>query len=400
LTGGSRIAVEMTAALMADVMAYRPAANLLFWLEYRIGGRDPVLYNLDQLLIHWLNACLVLCLSLAVFGSSVGAMLAAALFALHPINAYAATNPAARGNTLFGLFYLLALLVDPTLTDPMIYESIVLLAILGVSIIMLRSRAPAEAFVIALFLVTLSPLLAVNNMSGTLSTQQILAQERWIYLPGIAAFLMLGRGGEWVYQRLKASAADRIAAAATVASICVLLGRMAGIHAANVENWFAVLRQYELVPEQRLSRLERANQLLLYSNLVAVPLGHLEDAEARSRRALARRSDAACSAVTRLPPSQGGPSPVPPINPSGTVPGPSSSNGRSSSRQPRTHCITYPCRCGKYCISRRSWSTLMWLTQRMSFRRSGSLLGRHSTKCSLGQLRHNATKGRGANTSA
>ena len=84
---------------------------MFFWLEYRLAGRRDALYHVTQVLLHGLAAFLVLLVCLRLSGDRVAASIAALLFVLHPVHAFAATEPAARADVLFPVFYLLALLV-------------------------------------------------------------------------------------------------------------------------------------------------------------------------------------------------------------------------------------------------------------------------------------------------
>ncbi|NIQ59535.1 MAG: hypothetical protein GWN71_41145, partial [Gammaproteobacteria bacterium] len=67
--------------------------------------------------------------------------------------------------------------------------------------------------------------------------------------------------------------------------------RAAVVHAGRDGDPFAQLRRLYLVPEDRLSRMQRANRLLLYAQVVAAPTGDLAEAEARARRAVALAPD-------------------------------------------------------------------------------------------------------------
>jgi len=62
---------------------YYPVTYSSFWLEYRLWGPDPAGYHISNVLLHGINAFLVWILlqSLGVRG----AWIAAALFALHPV---------------------------------------------------------------------------------------------------------------------------------------------------------------------------------------------------------------------------------------------------------------------------------------------------------------------------
>ena len=55
---------------------------------------------------------------------------------------------------------------------------------------------------------------------------------------------------------------------------------------SDLDDPFAQLRRLYLFPEERLSRMQLANKLLLYAQWVAVPMGDVAEAEARARRAV------------------------------------------------------------------------------------------------------------------
>ncbi|HSG81794.1 MAG TPA: hypothetical protein VLC48_06080, partial [Gemmatimonadota bacterium] len=89
---------------------YRPIANTVFWLAYRLAGSRALLYNLSQVVLHGLNAFLVILLCLRIRRDHLAAAVAGILFVLHPVHAFAATEPAALADVLSTGLYVLGLL--------------------------------------------------------------------------------------------------------------------------------------------------------------------------------------------------------------------------------------------------------------------------------------------------
>lgn len=406
---------------------YRPVVNALFWAEFRVAGDSEVFYHIIQVLLHVLNAFLVFGLIGRIFHDRRAGVLAALLFALHPVHAFAASQPAARADVLFPTFYLLAIVffdaaitgrpgpglrwkvaltavfyclavlskemgitlpavlvlvvllrryrdgdslrplvwtvpiwtlmgvyvfwrfvilnipppvvgysdaypdhvlflgglrslaihasrvmlplgptypeLNPTLAnflsspfrEPLTYISIATAGALALAALTWK-RHPAVAFWSGFLLVTFSPLMRINNIAGSLGNNVILTEERWFYLPSIAIIAPAGLA----LAALLRQASDRrttLALMGFVAILLVGLGYSASVHAESRTDPFARLRQLYLFPEDRLSRLERANKLMLYAQWVALPMGELEEAETRARAAVAIVPDSPISAV-------------------------------------------------------------------------------------------------------
>lgn len=396
---------------------YRPVLNTLFWLEYRWAGRRDLLYNLLEILLHGANAFLVALLVARLARDRRAGVLAGVLFVVHPVNAFVATEPAARADVLFLAFYLGALLVfdraldreedglpwpallgttalyvlslltkemgatlpavlallvllrhfrdgtslrrltwtvpawvafagyfvwrfgvlgldtavmgygrahgrvevllaalktipihlarvlvplqpsypelDPDLlatvggglSDPLAWIALAITGLLGAGAVLLWRRHPLAAFWSAFFLVGFSPLLRVENIGGTLDTGVILTQERWIYLPAVAILGSVAAAVSVLLRRREPLRRPWLVPLG-VAGLATVLAWSASVHAGKHEDPFALLRRLYALPQERLSRFERANELLLYAHWVAVPQGDIEEAERRVRGAL------------------------------------------------------------------------------------------------------------------
>ncbi len=98
-----------TLMLSPDVVKpyYRPLNRASYLLDYQLFGMRPAGFHAVNVLIHLLNVLLLFLLGLRFFRTAAPAVLAAALFAVHPINAEAVNFLSAR-NTLLSLFFVLS----------------------------------------------------------------------------------------------------------------------------------------------------------------------------------------------------------------------------------------------------------------------------------------------------
>ena len=93
-----------------DFFIYRPLAALSYAWDYFCWGLNPAGFHLTNILLHILNVLLVYLLGSRLLRERGGALLMAALFAIHPAQAETVSWIAARSNLLCLLFFLLALL--------------------------------------------------------------------------------------------------------------------------------------------------------------------------------------------------------------------------------------------------------------------------------------------------
>lgn len=90
---------------------YIPLTALSFALEKTIHGLNPLFYHLDNIILHALNAVLLMFLLSALTGDWVLSFCAALLWAAHPLRVESVVWVTERKDVLFGLFYLASLLL-------------------------------------------------------------------------------------------------------------------------------------------------------------------------------------------------------------------------------------------------------------------------------------------------
>ena len=96
-------------SLLKPVLWPHPLTNLTFWLNYQAGGQEPLGYHAVNLLLH-LGAVLLAYQCLRRLLPPTAAFVAAAVFAVHPMQAEAVNYVAMRGVMLAAIFCFAALL--------------------------------------------------------------------------------------------------------------------------------------------------------------------------------------------------------------------------------------------------------------------------------------------------
>lgn len=93
-----------------DAPQYYPLTFTTHWIEHHLWGDAPLGFQLVNLALHAVNTLLIFAVARAIGAAAPAAWLAAAIFAVHPMQAASVVWLAQRKNLLSGLFALLSIL--------------------------------------------------------------------------------------------------------------------------------------------------------------------------------------------------------------------------------------------------------------------------------------------------
>ncbi len=85
---------------------YRPLTIFSYLVEHVIGGHGPLLFHLDNILLHFLCCVLVYFILRRLTSSEAASVIAALIFAVHPVHVEAVANISGRSELLASLFVL------------------------------------------------------------------------------------------------------------------------------------------------------------------------------------------------------------------------------------------------------------------------------------------------------
>ncbi len=132
---------------------YNPLPIATFAIEQRLFGLDqPFYWHLNNILLHLGCIALVYMIGLRMSLSTLGALLLAGLFAVHPMRVESVAWVTERKDVLFGLFYLWGMLlyIKTKVEDKSIWRSV---AILLCFVLSLFSKIQAVIFPVTLILI-------------------------------------------------------------------------------------------------------------------------------------------------------------------------------------------------------------------------------------------------------
>ena len=90
---------------------YRPLVTISYIFDYAVWGLNPKGFHLTNLILHILTSIIIYLLALEILKKSWPSLIAALIFALHPVHTEAVTWVVGRAEVMAGLFYFLSFLL-------------------------------------------------------------------------------------------------------------------------------------------------------------------------------------------------------------------------------------------------------------------------------------------------
>jgi len=177
-------------------VSYRPVATLSYFLLYALFGLNPVAFHLASLLLHIFNVIAVYVLVQLLFNEKKFSLIAALVFACHPVLTEAVNCISYNEDLLATLFYLLALMlyIKSTANENSVHRPIYFFALIFFLMALLsKEMAITLPVVILLYDCTLKP--AAGTGGSIKQVAGIIDRKKFCYigLVLVAAFYLVLR---------------------------------------------------------------------------------------------------------------------------------------------------------------------------------------------------------------
>jgi tetratricopeptide (TPR) repeat protein len=175
---------ESFAELLGVMRSYRPVRTLSYTFEYWIWGENPFGFHLTNVLLHAAAVAVFFFLVRRITGKLMTALVAAAIFAAHPLQTDAVSYVSGRRDVLFALFYFAAFLSYLNYSSKRSIKSLLMFAAFwGLS---LMSKEMAVSLPAVIFLWNFCELWP--GQPGTWPRQTLLSaraafiKDKWLYM--------------------------------------------------------------------------------------------------------------------------------------------------------------------------------------------------------------------------
>jgi protein O-mannosyl-transferase len=163
---------------------YRPLQTFSFMLDAIIGGNEAGIYHLTNLILHFINCCLIFFLFLRLRYNQGLSLFVAIIYSIHPLFVHAVVWLPSRGDLLVTFFCVLSFIFLIKFNEVRKWVSY-LFHIISFLLATL-SKEPALLFPIVLFMWYF-----VINKNGLTSKQGILLISSWIIIDAVWLYLRL-----------------------------------------------------------------------------------------------------------------------------------------------------------------------------------------------------------------